>query len=156
MEPSWKVLKSFKVEARPAGFWNLVSDYVPGSRLLRFRLIDQDAQGQPLPTSWSPDNNVHCGADGKSVTPAKTGLLSGGASYGALIGKIGGSSADVPDSSQPTTPYGSKKVFAVGSYCVLSLGATEGGPLFLAMNDCPDGFANHSGALSVLVEECGT
>jgi hypothetical protein len=156
MEPSWKVLKSFNVEAKIAGFWSLVVDYVPGSRLLRFTLIEQDAQGQRSPTSWSPAKNVHCGADGTNVTPTKSGLLSCGALYGALIGKIGGSSADVPDGSQPTTPYGSKKVFAVGSHCVISLSGTEGGALFLTMNDNPEGFANHSGALYVLIEECGT
>jgi hypothetical protein len=44
----------------------------------------------------------------------------------------------------------------VGSHCVISLGATKGGPLFVTMNDTPEGFANHSGALVVLVEECGT
>jgi len=82
--------------------------------------------------------------------------LCGGALYGALIGKIGGSSADVPDNSQQASPYGSRRAFAVGSHCVISLGATKGGPLFVTMNDTPEGFANHSGALVVLVEECGT
>ena len=156
MEPSWKDLKSFKVETGKAGLWSLVADYVPGSRLLRFTLIEQDAQGRPLPITWSPAHDVHCGADGISVTPAKTSLLSGGALYGALIGKIGGSSADVPDASQPATPYGAKRVFAVGSHCVIALGSTDGGALFLTMNDNPDGFANHSGELHVRVEECGT
>jgi hypothetical protein len=156
MEPSWKNLKTFTVEAKPTGLWNLVTDYVTGSRLLRFRWMRQDAQGNALPDSWSPDKNVRCGADGTWVTPAKTGLLSGGAMYGALIGKIGGSSADVPDTSQPASPYGSRRVFAVGSHCVISLGATEGGPLYLTMNDAPDGFASHTGAFTVLIEECGT
>jgi hypothetical protein len=44
-------------------------------------------------------------------------------------------------------------VFAVGSYCLISIGATEGGPLFLTMNDSPEAFAHHSGALYVLVEQ---
>jgi hypothetical protein len=156
MEPSWKTLKVFTVEARPNGLWNLVTDYVTGSRLLRFRCLTQDAQGNALPDKWNPGTNVLSGADGAWITPARTGLLSGGALYGALIGKIGGSSADVPDNSQQASPYGSRRVFAVGSHCVISLGATEGGPLFLTMNDTPEGFANHSGALVVLVEECGT
>lgn len=146
----------FTVEAKPTGLWNLVTNYVTGSRLLRFRWLPQDAQGNPLPDKWNPGTNVLCGADGTWITPAKTGLLSGGALYGALIGKIGGSSADVPDTSQPAAPYGSRRVFAVGSHCVISLGSTEGGPLYLTMNDAPEGFASHSGALTVLIEECGT
>lgn len=156
MEPSWKVVKAVRVEAKPTGYWNLVIGYLPGSRLLRFSLLARDEHGHPLSTAWNPAPTVSCGADGTNVTPAKSGLLSGGASYGALIGKIGGSSADIPDTSQPTTPYGGKRVFAVGSQCVISLGATEGGPLFLTMNDNPEGFSNHSGALHVQIEEYGT
>jgi hypothetical protein len=156
MEPSWKKLKEFVVDARPSGFWNLVADYVPGSRLLRFQCLTQDAAGNAVSDKWSPNTSVSCGAEGAWITPAKSGLLSGGALYGALIGKIGGSSADVPDASSPASPYAGKKVFAVGGHCVISLGAAEGGPLFLTMNDTPEGFANHSGVLVVFVEECGT
>jgi len=156
MEPSWKAVKTVKVEAKPTGYWNLVIDYIPGSRLLRFALLTKDAQGQPVPTFWNPAAGMQAGADGTNFTTAKSGLLSGGACYGALIGKIGGSSADIPDASQPTTPYGSKRVFAVGSRCVISLGASDGGPLFLTMNDNPEGFLNHSGALHVQIEEYGT
>jgi hypothetical protein len=156
MEPSWKSLKPFKVEAKATGFWSLVADYVPGSRLLRFGLIKQNAQGEALPVLWSPAKGIECGPDGTNVTPPKSGLLSGGALYGALIGKIGGSSADIPDVSQSTAPYGTKRVFAVGSHCVISLSATDGGPLFLTMNDNPEGFVNHSGALYVLIEEYST
>jgi len=156
MEPTWAPLKTFKLEAGPDVLWGLVTDYVPGSRLLRFTLVDQDAQKNPLPTTWSPAKGMDCGANGTIVTPSKSGLLSGGALYGALIGKLGGSAADVPDSSQPTAPYGNKRVFTVGSHCVISVGPTEGGPLFLTMNDNPEGFRNHSGALHVLIEQYGT
>jgi hypothetical protein len=73
MEPSWKNLKVFTVEARPNGLWNLVTDYVTGSRLLRFRCLTQDAQGNALPDKWNPGTNVLCGADGAWITPARTG-----------------------------------------------------------------------------------
>lgn len=101
-----------------------------------------------------PNSGTECGADGITITPQKSGFLSNGAMYGALIAKLGGSSADVPDSSSATVPYRNKRVFAVGSYCVVLIGSTESGPLFLKMNDSPDGFAHHSGALYVLIEEC--
>jgi hypothetical protein len=152
----WTPLKRVRIEARPTGLWSVVTDYVLGSRLLRFSLLDTDPQNQPVSLFWNPASGVQCGADGIGIFPSKTGLLSPGAMYGALIGKIGGSSADIPDPSQPTSPYGSKRVFGVGSYCVISLAAAEGGPLFLTMNDNPEGFANHSGALHVLMEEYST
>ncbi len=156
MDPKWKTIKAFKVEAKPTGLWNLVTDYVPGSRLLRFTLLENDAQNQPVGVLWSPAKDVQCGADGISIAPAKSGLLTCGALYGTLIGKLGGSSADVADSSQPITPYGTKRVFAVGSRCVITLAGADGGPLFLTMNDTAEGFLNHSGALHVLIEEYST
>ncbi|HYM75664.1 MAG TPA: hypothetical protein VE377_06765 [Candidatus Dormibacteraeota bacterium] len=152
----WTPLKRVRIEARPTGLWSVVTDYVPGSRLLRFSLLDKDPQNQPVPLSWNPAEGVRCGADGIGIAPGKSGLLTGGALYGALIAKIGGSSADIPDASQPTSPYGSKRVFGVGSHCVISLASTEGGPLFLTMNDNPEGFVNHAGALHVLIEEYST
>jgi hypothetical protein len=154
MEPSWKKLKLVKVEARSVGPWSLAIDYIPGLRLLRFKVIPKDEQGRSVPTSWSPSNNTECGADGITIATSTSGLLCNGAMYGALIAKVGGSSADLPDSSSATLPYGNKRVFAVGSYCVVLIGSSEGGPLFLTMNDKPDGCADHSGALHVLIEEC--
>jgi len=153
MEPTWQSLQRVKVEARPVGLWGLASAYVPGSRLLRFKVISTDEQGNTVPTVWSPVKGTNCEADGLISVPAKLGLLSMAAMYGALIGKVGGSSADLPDSSSPGAPYGNKRVFPVGSYCVISIGSAEGGPLFLTMNDSPDGFAQHSGTLQVLIEE---
>jgi hypothetical protein len=81
-------------------------------------------------------------------------MLCGGAAYGALVGKIGGSSGDVPDSTVGTAgPYGNKRVFAVGTDCILTLAtAADGGPLFLTMNDKPEEFSKHSGELLVLLE----
>jgi hypothetical protein len=83
----------------------------------------------------------------------KNGLLPVSALRGALIAKIGGSTADVPDPSNPTTPYGSKRVFAVGLFCVVSLAAADAGPLFVAMNDSVGSKSGHAGTLQVAVEE---
>lgn len=153
MDPSWQKIKLFELKADSAQLWNLVTSYIPGARLLRLTVVAQDEKQQTVSTSWSPVSGRTCGADGIFVTPAKSGLLNTGALYGALIGKVGGSSADVPDISSPTAPYGSKRVFAVGSHCVISLANTEGGPLYLTMNDNPDGFVTHSGSLHILMEE---
>lgn len=155
MEPSWQKLKLVKVESTVA-LWSLAKEYIAGSRLLRFTVVDEDEQKQTASMSWSPVKGTTCGANGIVVNPPKSGCLSTGALYGALIGKLGGSSADIPDGSSPTAPYGTKRVFAIGTHCVIVLGSSEGGPLYLTMNDSPDGFANHSGDLHVLIEEYGT
>lgn len=152
MQPVWNKTKLAKVDAKPVGFWNLVIDYFPGSHLLRLQVVSKDEKDHDVPILWSPIHGMDCAADGSTIP--KSGLLYNGAMYGALIAKIGGSSADLPDSSSTGGPYGSKKVFAVGSCCVVAIGDTEGGPLFLTMNDSFDGFPHHSGALHILIEHC--
>jgi len=154
--PNWQTLATVAVQARPVGLWNLAVDYVPGSRLLRFTVLALDQQNKKFSTIWNPVKGTDCGADGIVTNPLKTGLLCTGAQYGALIGKLGGSSADLPDSSSPAGPYPNKKVFGVGSYCVISLSNLEGGPLFLTMNDSPDGFEGHQGDLHALIEYYST
>jgi hypothetical protein len=156
MEPSWQKVKLVKIEATASPLWNLAIDYVPGSRLLRITMVDKDENKANVATTWSPVSGTNCGPDGLTTSATKSGLLTGGALYGALIGKLGGSSADVPDASSPLAPYGTKRVFAVGSHCVISVANADAGPLFLAMNDAPSAFAQHSGALHILLEEYAT
>lgn len=50
MEPSWQRLKLVRVEANPVGLWSLATDYIPGLRLLRFRVVLKDEQGGSVPT----------------------------------------------------------------------------------------------------------
>jgi len=144
-----------RVESKPDGFWNMIIPYVSGPRLLRFAVCDKDDKGHTAPKRWHVSKNEEIGADGKPAGKTTTGILVTTAARGALVGKIGGSSADLPDSATGSTvvPYAGKKVFAVGSSAVISLAAADSGPLFLTMNDGPDGFENHSGALWVLIEE---
>jgi len=152
MEPSWQKIKLVKIEASATPLWILASDYVSGSRLLRITVVDKDENNANVAITWSPASGTNSGPDGLTTTATKSGMLTGGALYGALIGKLGGSSADVPDASSPLTPYGTKRVFAVGSHCVISVANADAGPLFFTMNDAPPGFAQHSGALHILVE----
>jgi len=71
-----------------------------------------------------------------------------------LIGKVGGSTADLPETSPASGgSYTGRKVFIVGSYAVVTLGKDDNGPLFLTMNDAPKNFGDHKGELSILVEE---
>ncbi len=69
--------------------------------------------------------------------------LSQDALVGALIGKLGGSSASVKNSN----------AFVVGSYCVLEVAETSKGPLYLTINDLPAGMGDNSGKLLVSIWE---
>jgi hypothetical protein len=152
----WQAMESdvVRVPSQGAGYWALVQEYVPGSRLLRIRTVNQDQGGAELPTTWNPTDDVPCGPDGYFPDPGRTGMLCTGAACGALIGKIGGSTGDLPDSTAGSAGlYAGKKVFAVGTDCIISLPtAADGGPLFLTMNDKPSEFIHHSGELFVLLE----
>jgi hypothetical protein len=152
----WQLIETglVRVPSRGTGYWTLVQEFVPGSRLLRIRTVDQDEHGGQLPTTWNPVNNVPCGPDGYFPNPGCTAMLCTSAACGALIGKIGGSTGDIPDTAGGNAgPYAGKKVFAVGSDCILSLAtAADGGPLFLTMNDNPSNFIHHSGELFVWLE----
>ena len=107
-----------------------------------------------MPTLWSPATGLECGPDGDPSKSLRTGMLCTSAAYGALIGKIGGSTGDVPDTSGGLAgPYPNKKVFAVGTESILTLATVaDGGPLFLSMNDKPEEFPEHSGELFVLLQ----
>ena len=84
-----------------------------------------------------------CGPDGLSGLPLQVDrLLVADCQLGALIGKLGGSSASlsVPPSGNPegaAPPKGTLaegKAFAIGSYCVVSVPSTFVGPLFVSFN----------------------
>jgi hypothetical protein len=153
--PSWNPVAVIKVESKPAGLWTIAMEYVPPSRLLRFRVVDKDGLKKTVSTDWKLGDDPGCGADGVASSATKAGLLCSAAPQGALIAKIGGSTADVPDSSSPgTSPYAGKRVFPVGSFCIVTVASvTDAGPLFLTINDVPDGFKTHSGALHVEISE---
>jgi hypothetical protein len=159
-KPSWHAVTLIKVPAKPAGLWTPVDDYIIGPRLLRFQVVDADKDKNKVPTTWKLDAKTDCSADGLIDASAAVGLLLPVALRGALIGKIGGGSADLPE--LPTgagltapigTVYPGRRVFAVGSYCVIRISTDDSGQLFLTANDSPKELANHSGVLHVLVEE---
>lgn len=155
MPLDWQNIGWVRVPADGAGgFWTLAEEFVPGIRLLRVRVAGQDRDGNAVPTVWSQANGVPCGPDGDPAITAPTGILCSAAACGALIGKIGGSTADIPDTvGGAGGSYSGKKVFAVGHDCILSLpAASDGGPLFLTMNDKPQGFPGHTGELLVFLQ----
>lgn len=154
MPIAWQILDLVLVPSNPGRFWTLAHEFVAGSRLLRLRTVDEDKDGNQVPMLWSPASDIRCGPDGDPTVTARTGMLCTSAGYGALVGKIGGSTGDLPDTTAGSSgPYAGKKVFAVGAECIVSLpAAADGGPLFLTMNDKPEGFPAHAGDLHVFIQ----
>ncbi|MBI4591574.1 MAG: hypothetical protein HY725_22340 [Candidatus Rokubacteria bacterium] len=136
-QPNWQPLAKdpYKVPAKPKGLWTKVCDYVEGPVKLKL-----EADGE-----WEYSKK-RCGPDGAPQEGLVTDTLVPSAPLGALVGKIGGSSADKPDVSKVL-------VFAVGSYCVVSLDNTARGALFLTMNDVVGRFDEHDGEVSVTISE---
>ncbi len=150
-ELAWDKVKLLKLEMKPGPLWRVALDYVAGPRLLRFRVTDD--KGNPADSDWGRKGH-ECKAYGSPTTPApNTTLLCSTAPMGALIGKLGGSSADHPDTAANAAPYGTKKVFAVGSYCVIAMTKDDSGPLFLTQNEVLAAFAEEMGTLYILIEE---
>jgi hypothetical protein len=138
--------QEFKIQARGSDLWTLVQDYVAGPVKLRIEVIDANALWQP-----ATDQSCKAGGTGRN----DVGALVPSAAIGALIGKVGGSTADCPPAvTQGTIPQpspGSPKVFAVGMYAVIDIKADESGPFFLTMNDILSGFINHTGEMTVKI-----
>jgi len=172
-EITWREVKRVDVNMTPGALWRLALEYVQGPRLLRLRVLN--SKGEPVlngepglnkdgkakvdpagkvdwPT-WGLADSI-CSPDGNPRNPPKdTLLLCSRAPQGALIGKLGGSSADHPDTAPNSQPYGTRKVFAVGTYCVIAVAKDDSGPLFLTRNETLDAFNADMGHLNVLIEE---
>jgi len=138
-ERTWTAVgEKYQIPARPDGLWTKVCDLVEGPLKLRL-----EAKGE-----WE-FSKKRCGPDGSVKEGLVTDALVPWAPVGALVGKVGGSTADKPDLAR----LGVFFVFAVGSYCVVILESTVRGALFLTMNDVMAGFDGHTGAIEVAISE---
>ena len=146
--PSWRKIDLVKVPAKPDGLWTMVVEHITGPRLLRLKVSDKDKADALVPMKWNRTSTEQCGADGQMKTC--TNALLPLAPCGSLIAKIGGSTADMPEAQGV---YSGRKVFTVGTYCVVLLANTDTGGLFLTMNDAPESFNQHALDLYVLIEE---
>jgi hypothetical protein len=105
------------------------------------------APAQPAPElvvqTWQPEGTKECTADGETALD-RTVLLAT-APAGALIAKIGGSSADTTVDKVP--------LFAVGRHCVFTVEAGKAGTLYLGVNDVVGSMARLTGYLTVKLWE---
>lgn len=86
--------------------------------------------------SWTPlEGMPSCGPDGLvGLSYPDTGLILPDCGVGALIGRIGGSSASLQAAAADPAVTGETKPFPIGACCILRLPATAIGPLFIGFN----------------------
>jgi hypothetical protein len=70
-----------------------------------------------------------------------------GAAVGALLAKIGGSTADLKPDKEKVV------LFAVGRHCVFTVEATKTGTLYLGVNDALDSLVRVRGQLEITLSE---
>jgi len=89
--------------------------------------------GSQAPTVWGPDGDIASLGGGAT-------LILAGAPLGALIGKVGGSSASLGPTPPPATgspppaALGQDQAFLIGGTCVFAVPAGARGPLFIGFN----------------------
>jgi len=142
-----KQARRITIQAKPAaGLWTRVTDFIPAGRKLKILVVDTP--------EWIYDAaKAACAPDGAPLSADAAALLPQ-AVLGCLIGKVGGSSADVTTQVAALTgPIANPPifVFSVGTYCVVQVPTTISGALFLTMNDKTENFVKHSGSLQVQV-----
>jgi hypothetical protein len=136
--------REIEISAGPP-LWTMAVKYIVGPVKLKIEVLDPNAV-------WQFAAGTSCDASGTMRNDPLAMLPA--APIGALIGKLGGGTADFPapptatDSAQ--APAG-VKLFAVGTYAVIEVLKTDSGPLFLAMNDTLTGFATHRGNMKIKV-----
>lgn len=126
-------VQNVSVPAHPQGLWTCVYEYVDGPVLLKIEV-------KPPASQWryAPGQLTTADGDPTSMLSPK-GCLLDKAPIGALLLKVGGSSAGVTDG----------KTFLVGSFAVIQLDQATRGPIYLSINDEPGGMGNNSGELVV-------
>jgi hypothetical protein len=129
---TWSDVKVAKVPAKPTGIWTLTHEFVKGPALIKV-----EATG-----TWAYSSGRPCGPDGDlNALLSADQMIAGGVSPGALLIKVGGSTAAVSDGL----------VRVAGSTAVIRIDEKTAGPIFLTINDAVSGFADNSGELDAKV-----
>lgn len=129
-----RLTTGFTVPAKPRGLWTLVLDYVDAPATLKIVAADD--------ATWSYTPGIWCDADGDlTAMIARARCLLEKGPVGALIGKLGGSTAGSDDGT----------LFLAGQSCVVNVAQGNGGPLYLTINDEITGLGNNAGTISVEV-----
>lgn len=157
-QPVWRKIASEVAVPEPGKQWKLALDYVTAGKVMMLEVVVEPGRPQqPVPGTWTPhDFRAACSPDGDFAgtlrgEESKSGApLVASAPIGALIARIGGSTAD-QNLDTGATP--SRIGFSVGRKCVFSVPTAPTGSLFLGVNDDPSRMALVTGQLLVNIYE---
>lgn len=143
-------LKTDKVPEREGCVWTPVFDYLSPGKIYRLEVPTRaaaTANQPPQDQKWQPESAGECTADGNPATERRDSLMVAGAAVGALLAKIGGSTADLKPDKEKVV------LFAVGRHCVFTVEATKTGTLYLGVNDALDSLVRVQGQLEITLSE---
>ena len=147
-QPIWRNLKTNLAVPEAGHQWVLALDVLSSGKLMMI-----EAAGIWRPAGGTDD----CTPDGffsnNAAAAGATGvLLVDSAPRGALIARIGGSTADQKGDS-PTATNPSRVLFSVGRKCIFNVPEKPVGSLFLGINDDPTKMASVTCSLTVNIYE---
>ena len=149
-QPTWRELKKVKV-GEGAGLWTPALDYVTPGKLYRIEVAPVPATPPATgtkPQEWTPESGSKCTADGDASLSRSEPVALVGSATGALIAKVGGSTADVKTGADELL------VFSAGRHCVFSVAnAAKSGSLYLGINDTTGSRTLVKGELEVTIYE---
>lgn len=128
-----EVRDSIEIKAKPDGIWTVAYEYVQGPALIKIEANDDQWE-------YAPGKKSTANGDLSSLLCPQQAILPS-APVGAMIGKVGGSTAGTSDG----------RLFVVGKTSVLPLDQNTSGPLFLTVNDELTGLQNNSGSIKVKI-----
>jgi hypothetical protein len=156
-QPMWRKVASEVSVPEEGKPWRLALEYLTAGKLMKIEVVIDPQRNPPQDGKWRPRNfPAVCDADGDlNGGASQTGQVTGtplvpSAPPGALIARIGGSTAD---QTLDTSANPSRILFSVGTKCVFQVPTSPVGALFLGVNDQPTIMAEVDGKLLVNIFE---
>lgn len=139
-QPTWREIWKISVPNETGNAWTAALDYVTSGKLYKIVVASKE--------KWTPESGTACNADGDATLTRSSAVILDTSSVGALIARIGGSTADLkPDKDK-------LMIFSVGRHCVFSVtDPLKTGSLYLAVNDTPSSQSKLEGKLEVSIHE---
>jgi|ERR1051326_4760873 hypothetical protein len=156
-QPIWRKIVPELAIPEPGKQWRMAVPLLTVGKVMRVQVVIDTNRAPPVPGTWTPAGfAAPCTADGDFDATARGQVAQSGtllvasAPPGALIARIGGSTADqTPDTA--STP--SRITFSIGRECIFTVPTTPTGSLFLGVNDDPSRMADVAGQLIVDIFE---
>ncbi|WP_154073293.1 hypothetical protein [Bradyrhizobium erythrophlei] len=150
-QPTWRKIATVSVPENKTGLWTPALDYVTQGKLYKITVEmkpDPADETKQVPQTWKPESGRVCTADGDPTIARKDPLMMDSCAAGAMIGKVGGSSADTKADKDKLV------LFVVGHHCVFCVSdAAKCGSLYLAVNDVPGSQGRVEGQIEVTIFE---